>query len=255
MHTARKRSAEGTTGPLIGNHATIHRARALQAFGRLAVGWLAGSAGTKADAGTRAGSSARDRLIDLSRSAGAPPEPGAVRNGDYVRAIKVGHVVWGGWRTASSWHGGAWMVRGMPGKAVVGQLPGWPPGRVRRLQCAAATAAVIARAPGRTAAPSTRTVYFIRQDTKDAGFIETDHYGVRFTNRSSHIDLTEVFQRWLTDLQPIADALICRVPITRFQPPLSSAAGPGGPKSAGERRWSSIQSRREGARRTARSPP
>jgi hypothetical protein len=45
-----------------------------------------------------------------------------------------------------------------------------------------------------------RPVYFTRQDTKDAGFIETDHYGVRFTNRSSHIDLTEVSQRWLRDL-------------------------------------------------------
>lgn len=45
-----------------------------------------------------------------------------------------------------------------------------------------------------------RLVYFTRQDTKDAGFIETDHYGVRFTHRGSHIDMTRVSQRWLRDL-------------------------------------------------------
>ena len=45
-----------------------------------------------------------------------------------------------------------------------------------------------------------RLVYVTRQDTKDAGFIETDHYGVRFANRGSHIDLSGVSQRWLRDL-------------------------------------------------------
>lgn len=45
-----------------------------------------------------------------------------------------------------------------------------------------------------------RVVYFTRQDTRDAGFIETDHYGLRFTNRGSHIDLSGVSQRWLRDL-------------------------------------------------------
>ncbi|MEU6493915.1 tyrosine-type recombinase/integrase [Streptomyces sp. NPDC046984] len=45
-----------------------------------------------------------------------------------------------------------------------------------------------------------RLVYFSRQDTKDAGFIETDHFGVRFPHTESHIDLTGISQRWLRDL-------------------------------------------------------
>ncbi len=45
-----------------------------------------------------------------------------------------------------------------------------------------------------------RVVYFSKQDTKDAGYIETDHYGVRFTNYGSFIDLSGVTQRWLRDL-------------------------------------------------------
>jgi hypothetical protein len=44
-----------------------------------------------------------------------------------------------------------------------------------------------------------RLIYFGRQDTKDAGFIETDHFGVRFSNRGSHLDLSGVSQRWLRD--------------------------------------------------------
>jgi integrase len=45
-----------------------------------------------------------------------------------------------------------------------------------------------------------RLVYFTRQDTKQAGFIEFDHYGVHFPNCKSHFDLTSVGQRWLRDL-------------------------------------------------------
>ncbi|MEU1034478.1 site-specific integrase [Streptomyces mirabilis] len=45
-----------------------------------------------------------------------------------------------------------------------------------------------------------RLVYFTRQDTRDAGYIETEHYGVRLTNHRSHIDLSAISQRWLRDL-------------------------------------------------------
>jgi integrase len=44
-----------------------------------------------------------------------------------------------------------------------------------------------------------RVVYFTREDTKEAGFLETDHFGLRFKNRASHFDLTQVRQRWLRD--------------------------------------------------------
>ncbi|MFF1717519.1 tyrosine-type recombinase/integrase [Streptomyces sp. NPDC058268] len=45
-----------------------------------------------------------------------------------------------------------------------------------------------------------RLVYFSREDTKDAGFIETDHFGVRFPHSGSRIDLSRITQRWLRDL-------------------------------------------------------
>jgi len=45
-----------------------------------------------------------------------------------------------------------------------------------------------------------RLVYFTREDSKEAGFIETDHFGVRFPGRKSHVDLSDVSQRWLRDL-------------------------------------------------------
>ncbi|MEV7526450.1 site-specific integrase [Streptomyces sp. NPDC091371] len=45
-----------------------------------------------------------------------------------------------------------------------------------------------------------RQIYFTRADTKDAGFIETEHYGVHFNHRSTVVDLSAVSQRWLRDL-------------------------------------------------------
>lgn len=45
-----------------------------------------------------------------------------------------------------------------------------------------------------------RLIYFTASQTRDAGFIETDHFGVRFPHRASHIDLTAIPQRWLRDL-------------------------------------------------------
>ncbi|WP_411146842.1 tyrosine-type recombinase/integrase [Streptomyces sp. x-80] len=45
-----------------------------------------------------------------------------------------------------------------------------------------------------------RLVYFTPEQTRDAGFLETDHFGIRFPHRASHIDLTRITQRWLRDL-------------------------------------------------------
>jgi hypothetical protein len=45
-----------------------------------------------------------------------------------------------------------------------------------------------------------RLVYFTPAEARDAGFVETDHFGVRFPHRASHIDLTAVGQRWLRNL-------------------------------------------------------
>ncbi|MFE7371907.1 tyrosine-type recombinase/integrase [Streptomyces anulatus] len=54
-----------------------------------------------------------------------------------------------------------------------------------------------------------RLIYFTRADSKDAGFIETDHFGVRFAGRDRRIDLTHITQRWLRDL--IWDAIATRL--------------------------------------------
>jgi len=45
-----------------------------------------------------------------------------------------------------------------------------------------------------------RLIYFTPSGTRDAGFIETDHFGVRFPHRASHVDLTAISQRWQRDL-------------------------------------------------------
>ncbi|MBW3361505.1 MULTISPECIES: site-specific integrase [Streptomyces] len=45
-----------------------------------------------------------------------------------------------------------------------------------------------------------RLIYFTREDTKDAGFIETEHFGIRFPNSRSHMDLSRITQRWLRDM-------------------------------------------------------
>ncbi|WP_327364972.1 tyrosine-type recombinase/integrase [Streptomyces sp. NBC_01296] len=45
-----------------------------------------------------------------------------------------------------------------------------------------------------------RIVYFTPEETKQAGYIETEHFGVRFPQRHSNWDLTGVSQRWLRDL-------------------------------------------------------
>jgi integrase len=45
-----------------------------------------------------------------------------------------------------------------------------------------------------------RLVYFTPGQAKDAGFLETEHFGVLFPHRMSHFDLTGIPQRWLRDL-------------------------------------------------------
>ena len=45
-----------------------------------------------------------------------------------------------------------------------------------------------------------RLVYFTPEEAKDGGFLETEHFGVLFPHRMSHIDLTGIPQRWLRDL-------------------------------------------------------
>ncbi|MEH0550996.1 tyrosine-type recombinase/integrase [Streptomyces sp. B21-101] len=45
-----------------------------------------------------------------------------------------------------------------------------------------------------------RIVYVTKQEAKEAGFVETEHYGIRYKRRSSHFDFTDVPQRWLRDL-------------------------------------------------------
>ena len=45
-----------------------------------------------------------------------------------------------------------------------------------------------------------RAVYYTKGDSKQAGFIETDHFGRRFPGTESYYDLAGVPQRWLRDL-------------------------------------------------------
>ncbi len=45
-----------------------------------------------------------------------------------------------------------------------------------------------------------RLIYFTPSQTRQAGFLETDHFGVRFPHRGSHLDLTAVPQQWLREL-------------------------------------------------------
>ncbi|MFE2717865.1 tyrosine-type recombinase/integrase [Streptomyces mirabilis] len=45
-----------------------------------------------------------------------------------------------------------------------------------------------------------RLVYFTPELSREAGFIETEHFGIRFPHRASHVDLTAVPQQWLRNL-------------------------------------------------------
>lgn len=65
-----------------------------------------------------------------------------------------------------------------------------------------------------------RKIYFTPSDTQDAGYIETEHFGVRFPHRSSYVELTCISQRWLRDLlwDHIADVLRSPTCPRRAQP-------------------------------------
>lgn len=54
-----------------------------------------------------------------------------------------------------------------------------------------------------------RIVYFTMEETKEAGYLETEHFGVEFPQRHSDWGLTDVPQRWLRDLlwEHLADRL------------------------------------------------
>jgi site-specific recombinase XerD len=45
-----------------------------------------------------------------------------------------------------------------------------------------------------------RPIYYSPDGSREAGFIETDHFGRRFPHTRSHYDLTAVPQRWLRDM-------------------------------------------------------
>ncbi|MGH3285543.1 MAG: tyrosine-type recombinase/integrase [Streptosporangiaceae bacterium] len=45
-----------------------------------------------------------------------------------------------------------------------------------------------------------RLIYFSPSDARDAGWIDTEHFGIRFPAHAGTIDLTTVSQRWLRDL-------------------------------------------------------
>ncbi|MDN5749398.1 MAG: site-specific integrase [Pseudonocardia sp.] len=45
-----------------------------------------------------------------------------------------------------------------------------------------------------------RLIYFTPADTREAGYLDTDHFGVRFPDRASYFSLAGITQRWLRDL-------------------------------------------------------
>jgi integrase len=62
-----------------------------------------------------------------------------------------------------------------------------------------------------------RLIYFTRQDTKDAGFIDLGHFGVRIEECDGLFDLSGISQRWLRDLlwESLADRLVKAPPRSR----------------------------------------
>lgn len=45
-----------------------------------------------------------------------------------------------------------------------------------------------------------RPIYYTKDDSRDAGFIETEHFGKRFPGSETFFDLTQIRQRWLRDM-------------------------------------------------------
>ena len=76
------------------------------------------------------------------------------------------------------------LAEGRPGQA--GGLPGHNDSRVRMIVFGIVE--------------SLWCVYYSPDDSREAGFIETGHFGRRFPDSRSHYDLTAVSQRWLRDM-------------------------------------------------------
>jgi len=53
---------------------------------------------------------------------------------------------------------------------------------------------------GREMLEALQPIYLSPADTREQGFITTDHFGVKFPGRSTHIDLTDISQPWLRNL-------------------------------------------------------
>ncbi|MFE4612127.1 tyrosine-type recombinase/integrase [Streptomyces niveus] len=62
-----------------------------------------------------------------------------------------------------------------------------------------------------------RGVYFTREDTRDAGYIETEHFGIRFASHGGTVDLTVISQLWLRNMlwDQMANALLTNPPRSR----------------------------------------
>jgi integrase len=108
---------------------------------------------------------------------------------------------------------------GMHAHAQQRNAPRWGPGSLQGLaiRCQARKAASLADLAGSGREPdglgkgyarmivlgiteSLQCIYHSPEETREAGFIETDHFGRRFGESRSHYDLTVVSQRWLRDL-------------------------------------------------------
>jgi integrase len=102
---------------------------------------------------------------------------------------------------------------GMHAHAQSRNPPRWAPGSLQGLAilCQASKAASLADLDQAALAgharmivlgitESLQCVYYSPEETREAGFIETDHFGRRFGESRSHYDLTVVSQRWLRDL-------------------------------------------------------
>lgn len=57
-----------------------------------------------------------------------------------------------------------------------------------------------------------RPVYYTKSDSREAGFIQTEHFGRRFAHAETFFDLSGIPQRWLRDL--IWDDIAARLSIT-----------------------------------------
>ena len=134
----------------------------------------------------------REPLPPLVRATAAVLRPGQVNLrglGPLLRA----EIQWGMCWHARGQHGGSWvqpLVNYGPRHPALPHRPGpMIPACARRGQGGPASPA-----PSPTVCPTSRP------ETRGAGYILTEHFGRRLTDRSSHFDLDRISQRWLRDL-------------------------------------------------------